>query len=260
MAVACVGLAGGLASGLLGIGGAVVMVPLMVTLLGLSQHRAHGTSLAVVIFTAAAALIGYGLNGHVDVVNALPLIAGSVLGAPLGARWADKTSPAGLRRGFGLVMLLVGARMVFPRLPSAAWIPSVGAAALAARAGLGFVVGVLSGFTGVGGGTVLVPALVLLAGVPQHDAQGLSLVFVIPTAIAGAWTHHRLGNVDTKLVLPLGLWSALGAFAASFVAASLSGGTLRALFGVFLVVIGLRMALSGGKPKTAAARSDAPAA
>jgi uncharacterized membrane protein YfcA len=231
------------ASGLLGIGGAVIMVPLLVAVLGLRQHRAHGTSLVVTLFTASAALVGYARGGHLDVALALTLAAGSVIGSPLGARWAQATPAATLRRGFGVLLAMVGFRLFLVQLPEGQLLPTEGITGIASHVLLGFAVGVLSGFFGVGGGVVLIPALVLLNGVPQHLAQGVSLLFIIPTALVGGWTHHRLGNVNTRLVLPLAVASSGAALLASLAVTSLPATTLRLLFGCLLVIVGLRLAL-----------------
>jgi uncharacterized membrane protein YfcA len=179
------------------------------------------------------------------------LVAGSVLGSPLGAHLAHATPAAALRRAFGILVILVGARMFIPHLPAGNLLPAVGAAALVARVLLGAVTGLLSGYFGVGGGVVLVPALVLLAGLDQHQAQGISLLFIAPTALAGAWTHRRLGNVDASVVLPLAVWSMAAAYLAALAAAHVPGPALRTLFGAFLVVMGLR--LSRPQPRPAAA-------
>ena len=252
-----IGTLSGITSGLLGVGGAIVLIPLMTRVLKLGQHKAHGTSLAVVLFTATAAFLGYLRTGNVDVLAAIPLVAGSVVGSPLGARWAHATPAAALRRAFGVLLLVVGARLFLPQLPAGHFLPESGVAALAARVLLGGVTGVLSGFFGVGGGVVLVPALVLFAGVPQHVAQGISLLFIIPTAAAGAWTHHQLGNVERAVVLPIALWSMGGAFAAALVAASIPAAALRALFGLFLLATGLRMVL-GRRPAATPAPASPP--
>ena len=242
-----VGIATGLVSGLLGLGGAVLMVPLLVRFLGLTQHRAHGTSLAVVLFTAAAALIGYGRGGHVDIVLAATLVVGSVLGSPLGARWAQTTSAVTLRRTFGILLLAVGLRLFLVQLPEGQLIPTGDLTGAISHMLMGLAVGILSGYFGVGGGVVLIPALVLLSGVPQHLAQGVSLLVVIPTALVGSVTHYRLGNVDTRTVLPLAVAAMAVALPTSLIAAGLPASTLRFLFGCLVVLIGIRLALKSRK-------------
>jgi hypothetical protein len=232
-----------MASGLLGVGGAVIMVPLLASVLKLGQHRAQGTSLAVTIFTALAALVGYAGGGHVDLAMAALLVVGSVGGAPAGARAAQRLPAATLRRAFGVLVLLVGLRLFFTHLPEGGWLPSRGLAGSAALLALGFAVGFLSGFFGVGGGVVLVPALILLAGVPQHLAQGVSLLFIVPTAISGTLVHARLGNVEKSAVLPLALSASVAAFLAAHLAAALPGEMLRLGFGVLLLTVGARLVL-----------------
>ena len=65
--------------------------------------------------------------------------------------------------------------------------------------GVGLVTGVISGLMGIGGGNVLVPASTILLHLGQHQAQGVSLLVIVPTAISGAWTHYRRGNVQVKV-------------------------------------------------------------
>lgn len=106
------GFAVGILSGLLGVGGGVFLVPIMVTLFAIPQHTAHGTSLAVVIPTAFISSIIYGAHGNIDLGIALNLVVGSVLGASIGARLMKKIPANRLKQLFGLLLLLVGLRMV----------------------------------------------------------------------------------------------------------------------------------------------------
>ncbi|MEN6411179.1 MAG: sulfite exporter TauE/SafE family protein [Veillonellales bacterium] len=106
------GFIAGILSGLLGVGGGIVLVPIMVACLGLTQHIAHATSLAVIVPTAFAGSIIYGLHGNSDLILALTLAVGSVFGASLGARWMPRIPAAQLKRLFGMLLLIVGVRMV----------------------------------------------------------------------------------------------------------------------------------------------------
>ncbi|MCX7779361.1 MAG: sulfite exporter TauE/SafE family protein [Negativicutes bacterium] len=107
-----VGFLVGILSGLLGVGGGVFLVPIMVTYFSITQHIAHATSLAVVIPTAIVSSIVYGFHGQTDMVLSLQIIAGSILGASIGARLMKKIPAAQLKRLFGLMLALVGLRMV----------------------------------------------------------------------------------------------------------------------------------------------------
>ncbi len=108
------GLVGGFLSGFAGIGGGVVLIPLMVGLLGVSQHQAHGTSLAIIIPTAAFALIPYYTSRPpgspaplLDLAFAYTLTA--VVGAPVGAKLITYVNPKELRKLFGLLLLSLSA-------------------------------------------------------------------------------------------------------------------------------------------------------
>jgi hypothetical protein len=105
------GLAGGFFSGLVGVGGGIVMVPLLVSRLRLSQHRAHGTSLAIIILVGASGFLGYWLRGHVDWGLVVWLAIGSALGAYLGAHTMARVPERSLRAMFGVFMLIVAARL-----------------------------------------------------------------------------------------------------------------------------------------------------
>ena len=100
---------------------------------------------------------------------------------------------------------------------------------------VGAAVGLLSGFMGVGGGILAVPAMLLLFGASQPVAQGTSLAHILVTAPIGAFEHHRHGNVAIGLVGWLALGAALGAPLASVVALRLPQAVLAPAFAVFLV-------------------------
>jgi uncharacterized membrane protein YfcA len=107
-----VGLAIGSLSGLLGIGGGVFMVPVMVTYFAVAQHVAQATSLAVVVPTGIAGAFIYGWHGNVDLGVTVNLVVGSTIGATFGARLAKRLPAAQLKRLFGIMLILAGARMV----------------------------------------------------------------------------------------------------------------------------------------------------
>jgi uncharacterized membrane protein YfcA len=107
-----IGLATGLLSGLMGVGGGIIAVPAMVAYLGVSQHKAHGTSLAMMVLTATASALTYASRGQVDLRLAIVLIAGTVLGAYLGARLMPLVPARYLQAGFGLFILVAGLKMI----------------------------------------------------------------------------------------------------------------------------------------------------
>ncbi|MBM4417395.1 MAG: sulfite exporter TauE/SafE family protein [Chloroflexi bacterium] len=245
-AAAAIGGAAGLLSGLLGIGGAAILVPGMVDILGMSQHRAAGTSLLAMLPTAAVAAIVYAQGDQTSWPLIVLFSITAVAGASIGARVSSRLPGLVLRRIFGVCLLLIALRLLVPGGASEADAISVDLFAQATEitAGeglLGLVAGFLSGLLGIGGAQILTPGMVYLFAIPQKVAQGISVACIVPTAIAGAYQHYRQGNVDTRVGLVLIPTSiAAGALGAAFVHL-VDAPTLRFGFGIFLVYAGTRM-------------------
>lgn len=108
-----IGVAAGVLSGLFGVGGGIVMVPAMVLLAGFGQHRAHATSLAAIVPIAAVGALVFGRADSVDLLAAVVLIAGSLLGVQLGARLMNSLSDERLTVAFGAFLVLIAAAMFF---------------------------------------------------------------------------------------------------------------------------------------------------
>jgi uncharacterized membrane protein YfcA len=109
----------------------------------------------------------------------------------------------------------------------------------------GVLVGVASGLLGVGGGTLIVPFLILALGFSQHSAEATSLLVILPTAVVGSLALRRRGVGDLGLALRLGVVGAVGSVLGALLALALSGGTLRLVFAVFVGLVGLRLARDG---------------
>jgi uncharacterized membrane protein YfcA len=107
-----IGLAGGLFSGLLGVGGGVVMVPLLVIWGGFGQRDAHAVSLGAIIPISAAGVLTFGAAGEIQVWEALALAAGAIAGAQLGARLLARVDERKLKLAFGVFMLVVAVLLV----------------------------------------------------------------------------------------------------------------------------------------------------
>jgi len=110
---------------------------------------------------------------------------------------------------------------------------------------LGALVGVLSGILGIGGGIVIIPGLIALFGLTQHQAQGTSVAMMVPPiGLLAAYKYYQSGNV----VFPIAIFGAIGFFLGGYFGADIanrfSDATLRQVFGTFLIAIGLKMVLS----------------
>jgi len=102
----------------------------------------------------------------------------------------------------------------------------------------GLVAGVISGM-GIGGGTILIPALTMFLNINQHRAQGVNLLFFIPTAVVAIFLHKKNGNLQFKTAIPLLSWGIFGAVAGSLLAVNLNQAFLKKLFGIFLFAMGI---------------------
>ncbi len=235
-----IGLVAGMFGGLVGLGGGVIMIPLMVSIKKLTQHRAHGTSLVALVFTGISGSITYYLKGSVDIAAASLLAITAVFTARAGAKFAHAMPEWRLKRSFGWFLIMVSLLLLIkPHLPglllSTAYWYKTGILLLA-----GLFTGFLSGMMGVGGGTIMVPAMVLLAGMGQHVSQGTSLLAMAPAGGAGAYTHWRLGNVEGSLLAGLIPGILAGTYLGGTLALNLSEAALRPVFAAVLIWTGLR--------------------
>jgi uncharacterized protein len=117
----------------------------------------------------------------------------------------------------------------------------VSASTIALALLLGLAAGVLAGMFGVGGGILFVPTLVAL-GLGQLEAQATSLVAILPTAAAGAWSQHRYGNLAVRPALTVGGASIAGVLVGAAIAIALPEDVLRKLFALLLLVVAARLA------------------
>ena len=123
---------------------------------------------------------------------------------------------------------------------------------LLALGAIGLAAGFAAGLLGVGGGIVMVPAMVLLLGFDQHVAQGTSLVVIIPAALAGSVTHYRNRRVSLRDAALLAVGGIGGAVIGSISALSVDDTVLRRIFGAFLLIVAAQMVLGRGRRKNEA--------
>ena len=116
---------------------------------------------------------------------------------------------------------------------------------LAGLVAFGVVTGVAAGILGVGGGILMVPFLTLVAGMPQHAAEATSLLVVLPTAIVASVVLQRRGGGDLGVALRFWVVGAVGAAAGALLALALPGSSLRVVFALFLMLVGLRLVRDG---------------
>lgn len=238
---ASLGAVAGALGGMMGVGGGILLVPLLVHVMREPQHEAQAVSLAFIIATAAVAVLPYLARERLDLRLAGLLAVGAIPGVVAGARTATRMSARGLRRAFGVAVLAAAIRiLVAPPVPAGAPAPWAWPANLALGLGVGFLAGLL----GIGGGTILVPVLTLAQRVPQHAAQGLSLLLIVPVGLVGVVTYARRGKLPARLLPGLLAGGALGGLVGAVMAQGIAGRSLARMFAVFMVAVSLQMIFS----------------
>lgn len=225
---------GGLLSGAFGVGGGIIMVPLLTTIAKLDQRRAAATSLIAIIPAGVVGTITYGLSGHVDLVAAVLIAAGGVAGSYIGTRLLHRLSIRWLRWLFIGMLLLVTVRL-FLEVPVRSGVIVLSPVSIAGLVLLGLVMGIASGLFGIGGGVIVVPILVALFGAGDLLAKGTSLLAIIPGAVTGTVRNARAGVVDVIDGAIVGLTAAAASFAGVAIATALSPRLATILFAALLL-------------------------
>lgn len=202
--LALLGAAVGLCSGLFGLGGGVLVVPALTFLFGYNIKLASGTSLLTIMVPAIVGVISYGVNGDVNVLMALLLAAGSMVGAQLGSWMLSKIRSTTVKWCYVVFLLAVIASMflVVPSRDAEVSIDALGGVLLV---GIGFVAGIASGVLGIGGGMVVVPLMMLVFGASDLVAKGTSLLMIIGTSLSGTVANARRKNVDVPSAIVIGV-------------------------------------------------------
>ena len=239
-ALVAVGLVAGLTASVFGVGGGIVMVPLLIALLHYDPKRAAATSLAAIIFTATVGAASHGVLGNVDWDRAMLIGVPAMAGVTIGVAMRERISSAALTYGFALLMVLVAARMVFAGDPQPAELPV--AAETLGVAALGIAAGTVAGLFGVGGGVIFVPALVIVLGMGQLDAEATSLVAIIPVALLGSWQNTRRGAVHWRHALIIGAVSVVTAIGGALIAEASPQRALQIGFACLLVATAVQLA------------------
>jgi hypothetical protein len=257
----------GLTLGLLGSGGSILTVPVLVYLLGHSDKVAIAESLAIVAGIAFVGMLPYAKSHQIDwrsvIYFGLPGMGGTYLGA-----WLAKFVPGAAQLVlFAVVMLLAAVLMLRKRQNASSESAETHAPHSFWQIALeGLAVGVLTGLVGVGGGFLIVPALVLLGGLSMRIAVGTSLVVIFLKSAVGFWKY--LGVLDglqlsvdwgtIALFLAIGT---IGSYAGTLIGGYLDQDKLKRVFAVFLllmgfVVLGKEVPHLWNQPKTAAVRTE----
>ena len=240
--VVMVGLAAGLLSGVFGVGGGVLIVPGLMLVAEMEQRRAHGTSLAAVLPIAVTGLVTYLTYDNVDWWAAACLVGGALPGALLGTKWLATVNKKVLTWLFVAIALASAVRLFFGIDTSQTADHSLGLTISLMI--VGFVSGVLAGLLGIGGGIVMVPALMLLGGISAVLAKGTSLAAIVPTSVMGTWRNRKLENVDVQAGATIGIAGAATAVVGGVIAEALPERVAAVSFAVLMLAVCTRLALA----------------
>jgi uncharacterized membrane protein YfcA len=254
-----IGLVAGVMSGMFGIGGGAIIVPALIIFMGFEQTLANGTSLVALLMPVGIfACIAYYRQGKLRIKPAAATALGLAIGAWFGATVALDLDPTTLRMLYGLFLVFMAWRYTAPRKW---WLEVRGIAveqvqehtdaqeaesarALIICAVIGLVAGVASGMFGIGGGAIIVPALMLFLRFDQKLATGTSLgALLLPVGLFGVLEYYQAGKVSLETAVPLALLLLLTAFFGARLALSLPTKTVKRLYGLFLLFIGIRFVL-----------------
>lgn len=258
------GLAAGFVAGMFGVGGGVLLVPVLVLLLHRSQHVAHATSLVAIVIPAIVGAGRFAVDDAVVWVAAAAIAVGALVGVQAGAALLHRVPERELRLLFAALLAVMVVRLLLAGAGDGTGLglraPDLDPGIIAAHVAVGLASGTASALFGIGGGAVIVPALVVLLGYGQHIAEGTSLAVIVPTALVGAATHARRGYTEWPVGWRLGLGGAVGALLGAQVALSLPGAVLsRAFAGLLAVVTALLLRRRPPAPQTPAPPTEADA-
>jgi uncharacterized membrane protein YfcA len=245
------GACGGVLSGMFGIGGGIVLIPLLGLFLGLNQHQAQGLTLAAMLLpNGLPAVLHFRRQGvRIPWILVAQLTAGFIPAVWAGARIANLIPDTPLRWGFALLIAGMAARTFFLKAPTPA--PRTGDQALDLAApaldavAIGVIGGLASGLLGIGGGLVVIPLMVWRLRFSQHEAQAASLTLMLaPIGLPGVWVYAHSGA--GLLWIPLAgvaVGFMTGAYAGARIATRIRGPRLRQAFAVLMAVMAVLLVM-----------------
>ena len=226
----------GLSLGLIGGGGSILTVPILVYLLGVGPHEAVTMSLAVVGATSLFGSFLHYRKDNLDIRGGAVFGGAGIIGAFLGAPLTKLVSPELLLLLFGLLMLVVAGVMIARRGSADSDIHAYHPVQ-AVFAGLG--VGVLTGFLGVGGGFLIVPALVFFGGLDMRKAVGTSLFVIFLNCVAGLAAHLGGGGFDLGLTAAVMGLAVGGAIIGTMISSKMPAQRLQKVFAILVLGVGV---------------------
>ena len=240
--VAAIGIGAGLLSGVFGVGGGILVVPALVLMLKFDQRLANGTSLGAVLPISVASLVTYWSHDNVDWHMAGWLVIGALGGAVLGTKWIHVLPRRVLGYLFAVMLLVTAIRLFVPM--TAEGRGTITAVAAVALVVIGLVTGTLAGLLGIGGGVVMVPAMIVFFSELNVVAKGTSVAVIIPTAIMGTWRNWKASNIDLRVATIVGCGGVVSAIVGGIIADRMSDDLSNILFATLVLFVAIRMVVN----------------
>jgi uncharacterized membrane protein YfcA len=234
----------GLSLGALGSGGSIITIPVLVYVAGVPAESAVGMSLVIVGATSLVGALLHLKRGNVALKPSLLFAATGMAGAYIGSAGTHLLSRRSLMLLFAGIMLVVGIRM---------WRSTVGTLAKGLFSVprcllVGLAVGLLTGFLGIGGGFLIVPALVLYAGLDSRTAVGTSLAVITLNSITGVAGQLRFANLDWPLLVGFLAFALGGMVLGAILANRLAEARLRRLFATTVLILAVAVGIGNLLP------------
>lgn len=266
-----IALSSGFMGALLGLGGGVIMVPLLIFLLDVPIHFAAGASIIAVVATSSASASVFVKNKIANMRLGMFLELATTIGAFTGASFMAVASESFLKTVFGFSLIYASIIMGFQMLKAdRSWIKkpndwiaqrlklgssywdearneeiTYGVNNTVKTFGISFIAGILSGLLGIGGGGIKVPAMNAVSNIPMKVAVATSNFMIGVTAATSALVYLRHGYCDSFVAAPVVLGTLIGSFIGANFTSKLRGISLKKIFVVVLLLLGLRMITSG---------------
>ncbi|OEF96498.1 sulfite exporter TauE/SafE family protein [Desulfuribacillus alkaliarsenatis] len=250
-----IGIVAGIVGSIAGIGGGIIIVPALIEIFNAPSQHAAGTSLVVIVAIAFASTMAYAKQQRIDYRSALLFITASAPGAFLGAYIGKQFSEEAFTTFFGILMILLFLFLSLDHKKQKSYgspsikrdfIDSVGKSHSYSfnrtiSLIVAFCVGLISSLFGIGGGALMVPAMIMLFSFPIHIATATSMLIILVSAIVGSFTHMALGHVIWSYVLLLAPGAYIGGVLGARVAIKLRSNNLIYFLRLVILVVALRM-------------------
>jgi len=255
-----IGVITGAITSLIGASGVMVIVPILTMLFNVGVHTAIGTSLFVDVIASLTVSYSYYRNGNIELKSGIWIALTSIIGAQLGALFANDMGEGKLSASFGVVLVIAGLFMLRksfkeksdPSDTDSADTGSVGIISrfihfekewqkILAALIIGLGIGILSGIFGAGGGVMILLALIILMSFPLHKAIGTSTLIMAITALSSTVGYAFRGKIDLVLGCFLAVGAVLGGILGSRYANKTNEKTLQRAVGICFMVMGIGM-------------------